>query len=319
MITVPLQIPIAVSDGIHSTEGAVTVTVVDYAKTAGSSLRFKKSAYQVSVVENTTSSQPLTILTLTVVGAELGERITYRLLNPTEGFSLGGSSGELKTTGIPLDREKTPNVTLIVQARDQKVPPRIAQTVVTVDVNDTNDCAPRFVNLPYYAVVPLDSNVGEKVIKVNALDDDKGPNGQVRYSLIDSAGGRFTINSWDGRITVVKAFPQGMATQDFTLVVQAKDQGMLVVDRLMFDVVDICDLGSPALMTRTEVNVSVVNRAMPVFKRRYYSTDLSEATSIGSRVVTVSAESNVGGKIAYVIASGDFNHQFDVDFDTGTD
>jgi hypothetical protein len=72
-------------------------------------------------------------------------------------------------------------------------------------------------------------------------------------------------------------------------------------------------------MSRTDVNVSIVNRAMPVFKRRYYKSELSEATPVGSKVTTVNAESNVGGKIGYVITSGDYYNQFDVDFDTGTD
>uniref|UniRef100_A0A914UQL5 Uncharacterized protein n=1 Tax=Plectus sambesii TaxID=2011161 RepID=A0A914UQL5_9BILA len=288
------SIPISVSDGVHSTEGTVAVSVVDYSKTAASSLQFKKSAYQVSVVENTTSAQPSTILTLTVVGAQLGERITYRLLNPTEGFTLGSSSGELKTTGVPLDREKTPNVTLIVQARDQQVPPRIAQTVVTVDVNDTNDCMPRFVNLPYYAVVPLDSNVGEKVIKVNALDDDKGPNGQVRYSLIDSASGRFTINSWDGRITVAKAFPHGMASQDFTLVVE--------------------DAAGRKGFTTLLLNVLDVNDNAPVFVAKSYKATASTNATLGESVLIVLAvDPDAGDQVEYSVFDKDVNenlHQF---------
>lgn len=44
--------------------------------------------------------------------------------------------------------------------------PRIAHVIVNVTIMDINDNCPMFVNLPYYAVVSVDAQKGDLVIKV---------------------------------------------------------------------------------------------------------------------------------------------------------
>jgi hypothetical protein len=199
----------------------------------GGGFAFRQSVYTVSVMENVTESG--TLLVVHTVGSQLGEHVTYRLLNTAQHwFTLGGVSGELRTTGTPLDRERTPNVTLVVQAIDRRVPARRAQSLITITVADVNDCAPMFLHRPYIAVVPLDAKVGDNVTHVLARDDDDGENGRVtyvcvgfvirpnicRYSL--SKSDHFTIDN--DVIKLAQAFGKN-TENEYKLQVTARDHG----------------------------------------------------------------------------------------------
>lgn len=55
------------------------------------------------------------------------------------------------------------------------------QCLVVIEVEDVNDCAPRFLGIPYLAAVPRDAKPGEKALSVKAVDGDEGNNGAVRH------------------------------------------------------------------------------------------------------------------------------------------
>ena len=61
-------------------------------------------------------------------------QIQSRLLSPQDYLFLDGISGELLTTGIAFDRERVPQLTLVAQARDRRLPPRVAHTLITIVV-----------------------------------------------------------------------------------------------------------------------------------------------------------------------------------------
>lgn len=50
-------------------------------------------------------------------------------------------------------------------------------------MEDVNDNAPKFVNLPYYAAVQVEADPGSAIFTVLAIDQDFGLNGEVTYSL----------------------------------------------------------------------------------------------------------------------------------------
>lgn len=50
-------------------------------------------------------------------------------------------------------------------------------------MEDVNDNAPEFVNLPYYAAVQVEAEPGSAIFRVSATDSDYGVNGEVTYSL----------------------------------------------------------------------------------------------------------------------------------------
>lgn len=50
-------------------------------------------------------------------------------------------------------------------------------------VEDVNDNAPVFINLPYYATVQVEAEPGSAIFVVSATDLDSGLNREVTYSL----------------------------------------------------------------------------------------------------------------------------------------
>lgn len=52
-----------------------------------------------------------------------------------------------------------------------------------LEVDDVNDNAPEFVNLPYYAAVQVEAEQGSAIFRVSAIDRDSGLNGEVTYSI----------------------------------------------------------------------------------------------------------------------------------------
>lgn len=59
----------------------------------------------------------------------------------------------------------------------------LSQQRFLLQVEDVNDNAPEFVNLPYYAAVQVDAEPQSAIFKVSAVDRDSGINGEVSYSL----------------------------------------------------------------------------------------------------------------------------------------
>ncbi len=76
---------------------------------------------------------------------------------------------------------------LVVEVRSDdhaRVVPRVAHVIVDVEVIDINDNAPMFVNQPYYAILSKDTEKDATVLKVTAIDRDKGNNGDIYYQLV---------------------------------------------------------------------------------------------------------------------------------------
>lgn len=158
------KLHVRVSDGKYSTIAYVYVKVEN---SENSGLVFQKAIYESSVVENSTKIQ--TVCVMNVLGAALNEHIEFRILNPTDMFKIGLTSGAVETTGNRFDREEKDNYELIVEAKSQmgeSQNPRIAHGIVNITISDENDNCPLFVNLPYYAVVSVDDPKGSVIIKV---------------------------------------------------------------------------------------------------------------------------------------------------------
>jgi protocadherin Fat 1/2/3 len=162
------KLHIRVSDGKYSTIAYVHIKVEN---SENSGLVFQKPIYENSVAENSTKTQIVCVVN--VLGTALNEHIEFRILNPTDMFKIGLTSGAVETTGRRFDREEKDNYELIIEARSQmgtalsdSQNPRIAHGIVNITISDENDNCPIFVNLPYYAVVSVEDPKGSAIIKV---------------------------------------------------------------------------------------------------------------------------------------------------------
>lgn len=150
------------SDGKFSSIAQINVKIE---KSTNSGLIFQKNVYEGSVVEN--STKITTVCVLNVLGTSLNEHVTFSILNPTDGmFNVGLTSGAISTTGKRFDRETRDKYELIIEAKSELPKRRVAHVLVNVTVLDINDNCPIFVNLPYYAVVSVDAQKGDVIMKV---------------------------------------------------------------------------------------------------------------------------------------------------------
>ncbi|XP_031780785.1 fat-like cadherin-related tumor suppressor homolog isoform X4 [Nasonia vitripennis] len=283
------------SDGKYSSVAQVNIKV---AKSENSGLVFQKEVYEGTVVENSTKVS--TVAVLNVLGSALNEHVVFSILNPTEMFVIGPTSGAISTTGIRFDRETIDKYELIVEANSQVPTQRVAHTIVNVTVLDINDNCPIFVNLPYYAVVSVDAQKGDVIMKVHAIDLDSGDNGEVRYELKKGHGELFKVNRKTGEISL-KQNLEGH-NREYQLMIAAYDGGI-----------------SPCSV-EISVNVKVIDRSMPVFDKQFYTDSVLESIEVHSPLaLSIQAESPLNRKLIYSITKGNDFEEFALDFNTALD
>jgi protocadherin Fat 1/2/3 len=219
------RLHIRVSDGKYSSLTRINIKVE---KSESSGLVFQKSQYEGSVVEN--STKKVTITVVNVIGNTLDEHVEFKILNPTDMFTIGLTSGAIQTTGKKFDRELKDNYLLIIEARStggtydrENDMPRIAHVKVNVTILDINDFCPMFINLPYYAVVSVDDQKGTVITKVHAIDMDSMENGEVRYEMKRGHGELFKVCRKSGEISL-KQNLEGH-NKEYQLVIGAYDGG----------------------------------------------------------------------------------------------
>lgn len=149
-------------------------------------------------------------------------------------FNIGRTTGEIFTTGVPLNHEKLPVVVFPVYVTDGT---STASTFVAVSVIDVNE-PPYFPNAPYVGFVPENEPVGTTVRYVTAFDEDDpkvadGKNSKVSYSIdvssgesqLDADGRLFAIDPTTGRLTTTEMFNLENIRRNLTILVRASDEG----------------------------------------------------------------------------------------------
>ncbi|XP_029442811.1 protocadherin Fat 1 isoform X2 [Rhinatrema bivittatum] len=286
------ELTVRASDGRFSSTAAVKINVKESRE---SQIRFTQSSYAAVVQENSTEAK--TIAAITAVGTPINEPLFFHILNPDTRFKISHTSGVLSTTGMPFDREQQEYLEVLVEVTDERKPPRMAHVVVKVTIEDINDNIPVFVNLPYYAVVQVDTEVGHVIRHVTAVDKDIGQNGEVHYYLKEHHE-HFQIGP-TGEISLKKQFDSETLNKEYLITVIAKDGG------------------DPAYYAEAVVPITVMNKAMPVFEKPFYSTEIAENIQLHSPVLHVQANSPEGLRVVYIIKDGDPFNQFAINFNTG--
>lgn len=169
---------VSVSDGNFTDETTVDIHCTPLPI---SDLKFRQKTYSASVLEGISTEREIT--TVQAVGYSVSEYVTYSIVTPSDVFLISESTGVVSTLpGKEFDREAVDQYEVVVQARDGRKPlPRVAQSVVLVTIEDANDNVPKFIEETYFFVVQVSADVKSSVGRVNALDEDIGSNGMVRY------------------------------------------------------------------------------------------------------------------------------------------
>ncbi|XP_017121894.1 fat-like cadherin-related tumor suppressor homolog isoform X1 [Drosophila elegans] len=285
------------SDGIFS---AILIVKIKVLSAIDSNFAFQRESYRFSAFENNT--KVVTIGLVNVVGNSLNENVEYRILNPTQLFDIGISSGALKTTGVIFDREVRDLYRLFVEAKSvlfdgANANVRRAVTSVYISVLDVNDNCPLFVNMPYYATVSIDDPRGTIIMQVKAIDLDSGENGEVRYELKKGNGELFKLDRKSGELSI-KQHVEGH-NRNYELTVAAYDGAITP-----------CSSEAP-------LQVKVIDRSMPVFEKQFYTVSVKEDVEMYSALsVSIEAESPLGRSLIYTISSD--SQSFEIDYNTGS-
>uniref|UniRef100_A0AAY4ENR5 Protocadherin Fat 2 n=1 Tax=Denticeps clupeoides TaxID=299321 RepID=A0AAY4ENR5_9TELE len=286
------EIRVTASDGLYKDTAIVKINITNMTK---SSLKFEERLYAATVMENATTVKTLAVLR--AVGSSLSEPLIYSLLNPGDKFSIVHTSGVLQTTGVPFDREKQAEYDVVAEVRDTRNPPRRAITHVKVYIDDINDNAPVFSNLPHSLVISEESEPGDVLYQVMATDADVGENGSIIFLLEDDFD-LFRIDPYLGDVSLQRPL-------DF----ESLNKYVLTVL--------VTDEGEPSFSAAADLYVQVRNRSNPIFQSLYYPLKLPENISLFTTILHVQARNPEGYHIIYNLEEENASKNFHIDFKTG--
>ncbi|KAK1804095.1 hypothetical protein P4O66_020138, partial [Electrophorus voltai] len=310
---------VRVSDGKFTSTAMAKITVQEN-KAHG--LKFTQEIFTASIQEN--SSERETLAIIAAVGNKIDEPLLYSILNPDRRFDIGHTSGVLFTTGIPFDREEQDTFDVIVEVTKEKNGVGTAHVLVKVTVEDVNDNAPLFVNLPYTIVAQMDAIVGTVFRQLELAEDL--PVGTELYVIQSKSKDPMLYRLIRGNI------PE--SNRDDAFVIETNTGKLKLTKRLDYETTKWYQLsvqvqGTAEHMELTsviDINIQLkdVNDNNPQFDSCTYKSFIVENLPGGTSVVQVRAmdlDSGVNGQVVYSLAENQENPEilelFAVDSRTG--
>ncbi|KAL4234097.1 hypothetical protein ACF0H5_005750 [Mactra antiquata] len=227
-------------------------------------------------------------------------------------FSIDPDSG-LITLSSPLPAS-VPYYTLNITAYDDGsccggATTTSSDTYLVVEIKDTNNNQPQFPSCDYAPTVLENQDIGTFVVQVTAIDNDRGANGNITYSIITSQrqAKQFEVDSSNGRVVTAIRFDREALSGDRTVPVTVK----------------AADQGSPQSLDSHctfWVQIGDINDNSPIFDSPSYATSISESSAtVGRRVFAVRATDKDHRENANILYSltdnpGEF---FRIEQDTG--
>ncbi|XP_051276649.1 protocadherin Fat 2 [Dicentrarchus labrax] len=286
------QLVIKASDGLYKDLATVKVNLTNL---TASDLEFEQKVYSASVPENLKTVK--TLAALKVTGCYLNEPLSYSVLNPMGKFAISQTSGILETTGIPFDREEQDVYDIVVMVQDMRTPPRTATTQVKVFIDDVNDNAPQFLNLPFSMLISEVPEPGDVLYQATAIDKDLGENGSIMYSLEEDYN-LFRIDPDVGDVSLQRPL-DFEALNKYVLTVLAIDEG------------------EPSQSTVAQLSIQVRNQTNPVFQTLLYPLKVPENVPPFTTILHVQARNPEGYRLIYNLQEENASKHFHIDFKTG--
>ncbi|XP_034945700.1 neural-cadherin-like isoform X3 [Chelonus insularis] len=286
--------------GVPSKAGTATVRI--YTKNKNDEEpKFSQQVYTPNVDEN---AGPNTLVTTVVASDKDGDNVRFGFVGGTTSsgqFVIEEITGVIRLQGdkISLERDKYElNVTAMDDGAccpDGKNNIHTSTAVVVVFITDVNDNKPVFKDCGSYSPkVEEGAPNGSPVIKVQATDEDKGVNGQVKYSIVqqpNQKANKFTVDEETGQVSTNKVFDrEGDDGKFVSVTVKATDQGEPSLEGVCSFTVEITD----------------VNDNPPLFDRQKYVENVKQDASIGTNILRVSAsdeDADNNGAIVYSLSS----------------
>lgn len=283
------QLNVTVYDGGNprlSTTIMFSIMVVDANDNPPS---FPNTAIVRQIREGISVHTPIVTVTAEDPDSGINGKVTYAISHQEPDdehryFGINPTTGVIHTL-LTIDRESIDTFRLTVLATDQAEPESSrmsAAKLVTVIVEDANDCEPVFVSMNA-AVLPSPSNQaatfgreGLLIINVFARDLDSSSNGLVTYELVSGNVDLFRLHRSTGALSLRK--PIYKPEPRYQLAVKATDEAVQNERR-----------STDAYIT---VLASSDNKG-PVFDSDYFAGSVYENESPGTSILTVSAKADL--------------------------
>ncbi|KAH8237858.1 hypothetical protein KR032_003993 [Drosophila birchii] len=219
-------------------------------------------------------------------------------------FSINSANGSISSAAI-FDYEERRTYTLQLKAKN---PDSSMESYATLYVHilGVNEFYPQFLQPAFHFDVSETSAVGTRVGAVQATDKDSGEDGRVYYLLVGSSNDKgFGIDTNTGVIHVSRHLDRETQNR-VSLMVMAKNYGSI--------------RGNDTAEAQVIISIQDGNDP-PEFIKRYYTSTISEAAPIGSKVTTVKAiDKDVrpqNNQFSYSIINGNLKQSFRIDVQTG--
>ena len=283
-----VMITVEASDGNASVTATVTITITDVDEVSANPPAFGESSYSFTQAENTVVGTE--IGTVTATDAD-GGSISYSLTN-TGGnrFLINRTTGAI-TNAVLIDyealtpTEQSDGIEITVKASDGA---DTQTATVTITITDVDEAAnpPVFGETSYSFTQAENTPANTAIGTVTATDADGG---SISYSLTNTGGDRFAINSTTGAITnAVLIDYESLSTEEqrdgVMITVEASDGNTSVT--------------ATVTITITDVDEGASNQP-PVFGETSYSFTQAENTAANTAIGTVTATDSDGGSISY--------------------
>ena len=194
-------------------------------------------------------------------------------------ISTVGGKGVLRCLS-PLDYERRSWYQLRILAKDQASDQGRINTATAgllVRLIDEDDQGPEFITVPSVTRVAEDAQPGTSVLRVKAIDGDRGVNQRIIYSL-DPSSQYFAIDSKDGIVYLIQQLDRedpNVVNGALILTITATEDSTL----------------RPSVTTEVTILVLDVNDQAPAFRGGPYLAEIDEHSPANMPVTFVGSDS----------------------------
>ncbi len=260
-------------DPVQSTTATVVLSILD---TNDEPPKFTQDSYSFDVLENQPIGMEIGLVTASDADSDENNKIEFALLpsQSADKFTVDTQTGHVRTKES-LDREQDSLYHLTVLATNIGVnPPLSASALITIQVQDDNDCDPiidypNTLNNTIYISnqVPVGYHVGI----IQAHDRDLGDNAKLSFHISGgNIGGAFLLNPNTGVI-------------ETNIKLHSYDQKTFVID------ISVTDHGFPQRVAKTPLHI-VVNKSisyLPVDEQKTLLNNTNITIVVGLSVASV--------------------------------
>ncbi|XP_011183876.2 cadherin-related tumor suppressor [Zeugodacus cucurbitae] len=219
-------------------------------------------------------------------------------------FKINPNTGEIVST-VSFDYEERRDYNLQIMAANPDSPMH-STAMVIVHITGINEYYPQFVQPVFHFDVSESAEVGTSVGSIQATDKDAGEDGKIYYLLVGSSNDKgFSINAMTGIMYVSRHLDRETQNR-VVLTVMAKNYGGI--------------RGNDTDEAQVIISIQDGNDP-PEFLKSLYTTRISEAAPVGTKVTSVKAvDKDVrlqNNQFSYSIINGNLNQTFKIDSQSG--